>query len=81
MWEGKRRFTGKLYWGFSYAGEGTLLGVSPGGQQAICGSPEHRHGDELLQHTLVAVDASRYSHWLSAVALLASGHQSYNLHH
>lgn len=69
-----------MYWGFSYAGEGTLLSTFPGGQQAICGIPESRRGDELLQHTLVAVDARRDSRWLSTVALLVSGHQSYNLH-
>lgn len=73
MWEGKRRFTGKLYWGFSYAGEGTSLGIFPGGQQASCGISECRRGDELLQYTLVAADARRYSHWLSTAALLTSG--------
>jgi len=80
MWEGKSRLTGKLYWGFSYAGEGTSLGVFPGGQQAFCGMAEHRRGDELSQYMLMAVDTRRYSHWPSTVALLMSGHQSSNLH-
>lgn len=38
-----------------------LLGMFPGGQQALCGIPEYQHGDELLQYTLVAVDARKYS--------------------
>lgn len=28
------------------------LGICPGGQQALCGTPEYQRGDELLQHML-----------------------------